>query len=153
MSGGIRLGEPCVSTQYSFFLFPKQMISPLYYSTRAKLQACDEEFDWLSSYHSRCFYLDYKAEVTQLESRYLKSNLLLKVCQFTLPFISYSYFSFYRSIKPYSPRHLQRRMFRRRMTMKTCLQPNYRRFCLEASLCAAMWHRNSIWMGRLLLGL
>ena len=54
------------------------------YSTRAKLRACDEEFDWLSSYHSRCFYTNYKPDMTQLESGFLKSTLLIKVCRFSL---------------------------------------------------------------------
>ncbi|KIJ94639.1 hypothetical protein K443DRAFT_11933 [Laccaria amethystina LaAM-08-1] len=55
--------------------------------TRAKLRECDEDFDWLSSYHSRCFYPGYEADVTQLESGYLKSNLLIKVYKsiFTSP--------------------------------------------------------------------
>jgi hypothetical protein len=38
----------------------------------------------LSSYHSRCFYPDYEADATQLESGYLKGILLVKVCQLTL---------------------------------------------------------------------
>jgi len=55
--------------------------------TRAKLRAWDEEFDWLSSYHSRCFYANYKPDKTQLESGYLKSTLLIKVYKsiFTSP--------------------------------------------------------------------
>ncbi|KAF9463411.1 hypothetical protein BDZ94DRAFT_1308729 [Collybia nuda] len=54
---------------------------------RAKLRAGDEEFDWLSSYHSRCFYAKYKPDVNQLESGYLKSTLLIQVYKaiFTSP--------------------------------------------------------------------
>lgn len=54
---------------------------------RAKLRAFDEDFDWLSSYHSRCFYTNYKPDMTQLESGYLKSTLLIKVYKsiFTSP--------------------------------------------------------------------
>ena len=42
--------------------------------------AFDAEFDWLSSYHSRCFYAKYTPNLVQLESGYLKSMLLIKVC-------------------------------------------------------------------------
>jgi hypothetical protein len=56
------------------------------YSIRAKLRAGDGEFDWLSSYHSTCFYADYKPNATQLESGYLKSTLLLQVRRFSLTF-------------------------------------------------------------------
>jgi hypothetical protein len=75
---------------------------------------------------------------------------LSKCVGFPLPFIIFCTYSFYRSIKPYLPHHLQQRMFRRRTTMKTCLQPNYRRLCLATSLCAAMWHQNFIWTTKLL---
>src|SRR5271156_5770014 len=54
------------------------------HSIRAKLRAFNEDFDWLSSYHSRCFYANYKANVSQLESGYLKSTLLIKVRCFSL---------------------------------------------------------------------
>jgi hypothetical protein len=66
---------------------PSDLISM--YSVRAKLRAFDEEFDWLSSYHSRCFYAKSKPNLTQLESGYLKSTLLVKVCRLSLIFISY----------------------------------------------------------------
>ena len=52
------------------------------YSVRAKLRAADEDFDWLSSYHSRCFYAKYEPNVDQLEYGYLKSMLLIQVCRF-----------------------------------------------------------------------
>jgi hypothetical protein len=70
------------------------------HSIRAKLRAFDEEFDWLSSYHSRCFYAKYKPNMTQLESGYLKSALLIKVCRSCLAFqLSYLVFSqVYKSI-------------------------------------------------------
>jgi hypothetical protein len=69
------------------------------YSVRAKLRAFDEEFDWLSSYHSRCFYAKSKPNLTQLESGYLKSTLLVKVCRLSLICISYLAFSqVYKSI-------------------------------------------------------
>ncbi|KJA27916.1 hypothetical protein HYPSUDRAFT_130887, partial [Hypholoma sublateritium FD-334 SS-4] len=54
---------------------------------RAKLRACDDAFDWLSSYHARCFYTNYKANADQLESGYLMSALLVQVFKaiFTSP--------------------------------------------------------------------
>jgi hypothetical protein len=76
---------------------PSDLISM--YSIRAKLRAFDEEFDWLSSYHSRCFYAKSKPNLTQLESGYLKSTLLVKVCRLSLICISYLVFSqVYKSI-------------------------------------------------------
>ncbi len=76
---------------------PSDLISM--YSVRAKLRALDEEFDWLSSYHSRCFYAKSKPNPTQLESGYLKSTLLVKVCRLSLICISYLVFSqVYKSI-------------------------------------------------------
>jgi len=66
-----------VSNQSQFTL-PNDLI--YIYSIRAKLRAFDEDFDWLSSYHSRCFYAKHKLNATQLESGYLKSTLLIKVC-------------------------------------------------------------------------
>ena len=68
-------------------------------SVRAKLRAFDEDFDWLSSYHSRCFYANYKPDVTQLESEYLKSILLIKVHSLVFVCISHLMFSqVYKSI-------------------------------------------------------
>ncbi|KJA12562.1 hypothetical protein HYPSUDRAFT_121825, partial [Hypholoma sublateritium FD-334 SS-4] len=54
---------------------------------RAKLRAGEENFDWLSSYHARCFYTKYNPSPDQLELGYLKSNLLVKVfkAMFTSP--------------------------------------------------------------------
>ena len=78
-------------------------------SIRAKLRAFDEDFDWLSSYHSRCFYTNYKPDMTQLESGYLKSTLLIKVRCFSL-FVFHTY-CFRRSIKVYLHRPLQQRIF------------------------------------------
>lgn len=88
MPSRIQLGWPCVSSQP----FSPQTSGLIFiYSIRAKLRACDEKFDWLSSYHSKCFYPDYDGDATHLESGYLKSSLLVKVCRFTpaLQFIFY----------------------------------------------------------------
>ncbi|KJA23053.1 hypothetical protein HYPSUDRAFT_201615 [Hypholoma sublateritium FD-334 SS-4] len=54
--------------------------------TRAKLRAGETGFDWLSSYHSRCFYAGNPA-ADQLETGYLKSTLLIRVFKaiFTSP--------------------------------------------------------------------
>ncbi|KJA21502.1 hypothetical protein HYPSUDRAFT_102496, partial [Hypholoma sublateritium FD-334 SS-4] len=54
---------------------------------RAKLRAGEENFDWLSSYHSRCFYAKYSPNANQLESGYLQSALLTQVYKaiFTSP--------------------------------------------------------------------
>ena len=60
--------------------FTQPLVTTSVYSDRAKLRAFDEDFDWLSSYHSRCFYAKYKSNATRLESGYLKSTLLIKVC-------------------------------------------------------------------------
>ena len=49
-------------------------------SVRAKLRAGEEDYDWLSSYHSRCFYTKFDPKADQLESGYLKSALLVQVC-------------------------------------------------------------------------
>lgn len=49
------------------------------YSVRAKLRAAEEGFDWLSSYHARCFYAKYEPNADHLESGYLKSPLLIRV--------------------------------------------------------------------------
>jgi hypothetical protein len=65
---------------------PKRSDLTFIYSVRAKLRAADEDFDWLSSYHSRCFYAKYEPNVDRLESGYLKSMLLIQVCQFPVTF-------------------------------------------------------------------
>ncbi len=66
----------------------KEFASSFLSSTRAKLRAYDEEFDWLSSYHLRCFYANYEGDLDQLELGFLKSTLLLKVCSAFLAFLS-----------------------------------------------------------------
>ncbi|KJA13449.1 hypothetical protein HYPSUDRAFT_151576, partial [Hypholoma sublateritium FD-334 SS-4] len=55
--------------------------------TRAKLRAGEENFDWLCSFHSRCFYANYNPDADQLELGYLKSALLVRVfkAMFTSP--------------------------------------------------------------------
>ncbi|KJA14120.1 hypothetical protein HYPSUDRAFT_208728 [Hypholoma sublateritium FD-334 SS-4] len=54
---------------------------------RAKLRAAEEKFDWLCSYHSRCFYARHNPTANRLESGYLKSTLLIRVYKaiFTSP--------------------------------------------------------------------
>ena len=54
-------------------------LRPFINSVRARLRACEDEFDWLSSYHSRCFYEKYSPSPDKLELGYLKSALLLQV--------------------------------------------------------------------------
>lgn len=55
------------------------LLWPFVNSTRAKLRAGEENFDWLCSFHSRCFYANYNPDAEQLELGYLKSALLVQV--------------------------------------------------------------------------
>lgn len=73
----------------SIFHIADGVISPWSFdSVRAKLRAGDDDFDWLSSYHARCFYANYKANADQLEAGYLKSTLLIQVrCQWFSKFV------------------------------------------------------------------
>ena len=73
---------------------PNDLIS--IHSIRAKLRAFDKDFDWLSSYHSRCFYANYKPNMSQLELGYLKSAILIKVRCFSL-FVFHTYKSMFMS--------------------------------------------------------
>ena len=69
------------SCKYSIVRAFDEVISlqPFINSIRAKLRAGEEDFDWLSSYHSRCFYSKYLPSPDKLELGYLKSALLLQV--------------------------------------------------------------------------
>ena len=148
MSCRVWLGQSCVSNQS--LSTTKCPIS--IYSVHAKLHAFDNEFDWVSSYHSRCFYSNYKPNTTWLESGYLKSTLLVKVHWFF--FFGFLYLVFLQVYKPYSHHPLQQRIFYMRKTMpRICLQPSHRRLCPTAIMCAAMWHQSSTWMIGLLLNL
>jgi len=122
-----RIGESCTMLQDNSYVLQNLIGTTLhesseYYSVqpsdriirsiRAKLWAFDAESDWLSSYHSRCFYVKYKLNTAQLESGYLKSMLLIKVCHFCLVFWPVFHTKgFHRSIKAYSHLPLQQRIF------------------------------------------
>ena len=142
------LGQPCVSNET--FSPPNKQWSHLHlqYSGQAMRMGWGV---WLAFELSFQMFLSRLQRGRDLAGVQVLKSALLTCVGLPSGFIFCTYL-FYRSIKAYSPRHLQQRIFnfRRKGMMKTHLQKSYRGFCQAASLCAIAWQQNFIWMAKLL---